>query len=126
MAFDTQVKSFFRTVIKIVPGGPAVGTPGSNRSEGMLAALDKIIEFIGPRTDITDVPAPKREAVANAIIAQVDGGGQAMLIEPDLTYAERYFKDNRDPEAPAVYRCEKESNPTTGATEYWWNRYAIQ
>jgi hypothetical protein len=43
-------KKLFRKNIKVVPGGPPVGTPGANRAEGVLAALDALAE------DLVSVP----------------------------------------------------------------------
>lgn len=56
-----QVKDFFRTVFKVVPGGPAVGTPGANRSEGALLALDLVVD----------------QTAAPALLAQIDVAASA-------------------------------------------------
>lgn len=40
-----QLKALFRRNVKVVPGGPAVGTPGANRAAGVLAALDGLADF---------------------------------------------------------------------------------
>lgn len=76
--------------------------------------------------DVYDVASEKRLAVADAIINQVAGGGQAMLRELDASFEGQVFKDNRIAGAPYRYCCDKEANASTGTTEYWWNRLRIQ
>ncbi|MDO7888203.1 hypothetical protein [Hymenobacter cheonanensis] len=39
-----EFKALFRRNVKVVAGGPAVGTPGANRAAGVLAALDALAE----------------------------------------------------------------------------------
>jgi hypothetical protein len=79
-----------------------------------------------PQTNVADVPTAKRIQVVDDIAAQVAGGGQATILEPDTTLAGKKFKDPRTANAPYFYECFQEANPLTGTTETWWNRFRIQ
>ncbi|MBO2010844.1 hypothetical protein [Hymenobacter negativus] len=69
-----QLKDFFRTLIKVVAGGPAVGTPGKNRAAGVLQALDALVDFVtanagGGGTDADALPAPEVGGVRTVSVA---------------------------------------------------------
>lgn len=72
-----QLKDFFRTRIKVVPGGPPIGTPSANRSQGVLDALDKLAEEL--KAISTD--GRTLSAVTLNVDAQV---GNKYQLSPDL------------------------------------------
>lgn len=85
-----QLKDFFRTRIKVVPGGPPIGTPGANRSQGVLDALDKLAEELkaggtgGGGTAFSLAAMPNGNYQPNpALAAYLDAGGEIYWMSPD-------------------------------------------
>lgn len=97
---------------------PPEGVSGVTYINNVQAGVEQV--------NVADVPAAKRIQVVNDIAASVAAGGQAVVLEPDADYAGKFFKDNRTPSAPYKYEALQEANPTTGATQVWWNRFRIQ
>lgn len=61
-----QLKQFFRQKIKVVLGGPPVGTVGSNRSQGLLDVLDKLAEEVKALPSTPGGSAPQALSLADA------------------------------------------------------------
>lgn len=122
-----QIATAITAAFKIKSGGPSNVT----RAQPVRDALLELVQYIndnglvGITVNAAAVPAAKRIAVADAIIASVQGGGQAMVLESDGQWLGKFFKDNRVPAEPAKICCEQEVNPDTGTTEIYWNRYPI-
>lgn len=51
----SDLKIYFRNVIKVLSNGPPVGTPGNNRAAGVLDALDKLAEETQPAVLLTKI-----------------------------------------------------------------------
>ncbi|TVT43124.1 hypothetical protein FNT36_03255 [Hymenobacter setariae] len=102
----TQNAVYRRGVLETANSGTP-GTPGT----GVVAV---------------DVSGDKRKQVAADIAASVAGGGQARIQEPDTSFTEKHFTDNRNPSAPYFFWALQEDNPDTSTTELWWNRFRIQ
>lgn len=142
----TQLKAFFRTLIKVVAGGPAVGTAGSNRAAGVLSALDALVDFAAgavgsvktvlgiapdpttgdvvlPTQDEDDVPLAKRQQVIASFnpgdFAQPDQANPALPSgDPDpRNYRGCWLVDYAN---QAAYVCRAHPEPAGApATNYW-------
>jgi hypothetical protein len=123
-----QLKAFFRTVIKPVPGGPPVGTVGSNRAAGVLAALDKLAEFVAAAVanilttvDLLDLTGPQCDEVMALSYVNCDADPAD---SPAWSYPGMQF-DALDPNTGGNYRyyCTRSTyvpgNPTTGVGPAW-------
>jgi hypothetical protein len=121
----TQLKQFFRTVIKALPGGPAVGTPGSNRAAGVLAALDKLVDFAEGLNlltiDLLDLTGAQLDEVMALTYTDCDADPAD---SPAWSYPGMWF-DAIDPAMGGNYHyyCGRgtyvKGNPTTGAGPAW-------
>lgn len=88
-----QLKQFFRQKIKVVPGGPPVGTVGSNRSQGVLDVLDKLAEELkappvapGASNGFSYAFRPNGDLLPSPELADyIDAGGKIYWISPDAS-----------------------------------------
>ena len=78
-----SLKAFFRTQLKVVAGGPAVGTPGANRAAGVLAALDKVVD------EAVEVPVPFASLTGAPGDNQALAAALAQLSDDTLTQQHR-------------------------------------
>jgi len=74
----SDLKTLFRKNIKVLPGGPAVGTPGSNRSQGVIHALDALAEEV-------KAGGNSKAGTLSALTLNVDPqNGNKYQLSPDL------------------------------------------
>jgi hypothetical protein len=75
---EAQLQARFRQLIKVIPGGPPVGTPGSNRAAGVIAALDLLAKEV-------KAGGNGKAATLSAVTLNVDAAvGNMYQLSPDL------------------------------------------